>query len=499
MTMNARRFLVLATSLALAAACTTVGPRFTAPTTSAPAHWSDWHSGSPSLAMPTAPALAGGWQRFDDPVLAQLLERALESNLDLRTAATRFAEARVQERIAGARALPEVGGRAGVNRERQSENGVGTRIVGAIPGVDREHIIQVLSQPFTLYQAGFDASWELDLWGRVARTIESARADTQASAADLRAMRLEIAAEVARAYFHLRSVQEELALLREQRERTAGTVDILGKQYRLGMVDETALLREQVLLDELASQRPQLLAAESAALSQLTKLCGEHPGALNDLLARTPKPMADERLPDLALGLPGDFVRRRPDVAAAEARLHAATAQIGVATADLYPQITLGATAGLESLTAGHLLDWGSRQWSVGPALSLPIFDHGRRKSVVELRELQQQEAAIEFHRVVLRAWHEADDAITAYVAETKRARELESRARRAEDAAMLAKARFENGLANDLPRLTAERDAINAQRDLVESRYNVRAALVGVFKALADDGFPDASKVSKP
>ena len=140
-------------------------------------------------------------------------------------------------------------------------------------------------------------------------------------------------------------------------------------------------------------------------------------------------------MPDLALGLPSEVARRRPDIRAAEARLHRATANIGVAQADLYPSIRLGAHVGLESYLSGEFSDWGSRAWSIGPSLSLPLFDHGRRKSVVELRKLEQQEAAVDFQRTVLKAWQEIDDALNAYTAERQQARQLAERARSAGDA----------------------------------------------------------------
>ena len=140
-------------------------------------------------------------------------------------------------------------------------------------------------------------------------------------------------------------------------------------------------------------------------------------------------------MPDLALGLPSEVARRRPDIRAAEARLHRATANIGVAQADLYPSIRLGAHLGLESYLSGEFADWGSRAWSIGPSLSLPLFDHGRRKSVVQLRKLEQQEAAVDFQQTVLRAWQEIDDALNAYTAERQQARQLAERARSAGDA----------------------------------------------------------------
>ena len=176
-------------------------------------------------------------------------------------------------------------------------------------------------------------------------------------------------------------------------------------------------------------------------------------------------------------------------MAAAEARLHAATASIGIAMADLYPRIVLGASFGLESVGTSQLGDWGSRQWSVGPSLSLPLFDHGRRRATVTLRQLQQQEAAVAFQQTVRQAWHDIDDAVATYRAETRRDAQLQARLRDSEAEARLARGRYESGLTHVLPVLGADAAVLAAQGELAQSGARVDTALVAVYKALGDDG----------
>ena len=230
---------------------------------------------------------------------------------------------------------------------------------------------------------------------------------------------------------------------------------------------------------------------------------GERPGALRDELAdqETGAGINMDRgkgagkstatgapaLPDLALGLPSEVARRRPDIRAAEARLHRATANIGVAQADLYPSIRLGAHVGLESYLSGEFSDWGSRAWSIGPSLSLPLFDHGRRKSVVELRKLEQQEAAVDFQRTVLKAWQEIDDALNAYTAERQQARQLAERARSAGDACKLALARYEGGAVDYTVALDSQRRYLQARRDLAASEGRLATRYVTVNKAIGN------------
>ncbi|MFJ0747588.1 TolC family protein, partial [Bordetella bronchiseptica] len=191
-------------------------------------------------------------------------------------------------------------------------------------------------------------------------------------------------------------------------------------------------------------------------------------------------------LPDYALGLPSELARRRPDIRAAEARLHQATARIGLAQADLYPSIRLGARFGYESYESGKFGDWGSRTWSIGPSLDLPIFDSGRRRSVVTLRELQQQEAAVAYQQTVLRAWHEVDDALSGYRAEQLQYARLREKAESAAQARAWAQARYLGGLTDYLAVLDAQREDLQARRDLTASDGRLRTRLVVLYKALA-------------
>jgi outer membrane protein TolC len=192
-------------------------------------------------------------------------------------------------------------------------------------------------------------------------------------------------------------------------------------------------------------------------------------------------------LPDLALGLPSEVAERRPDIRAAESRLRSATASIGVAEADLYPSIRLGAKFGYESFLGDEFTDWGSRTWSIGPMLDLPIFDHGRRKSVVELRTLQQQEAAVAYHKTVLQAWGEIDDALSGYTAERQETEHLKTREDSLRDAYELADAKYKAGVVDFLVVLDAQRNWLQARRDRADSEGSLAIKWAAVNKAIGN------------
>jgi len=475
-------------ALVLALAGCAAGPDFVRPTPAAPDDWTSWRSADDSLRTLTGTGQAlpaQWWQVFGDPLLDRLEQRAFAASPDLQTAALHFAQSRMQRSTVAAQRGPEVGVSGGVNRQRQSEYGAGTRMADAIGG-DRETLAKVLSEPFTLYQAGFDASWELDLWGRVRRSIEAADADVATQAALLDLARLSLASDVARNYLELRVTQRQIRLAREDIAALEDRLAILEARVQGGVIDHLSLEQQRAELAGVKAQLPPLLAQEGTSINQIALLLGERPGALRDELA----PLAGEgkvALPDLALGLPSEVALRRPDIRAAEARLHRATASIGVARADLYPSIRLGARFGYESYLSGEFSDWGSRTWSVGPSLNLPLFDRGRRKSVVQLRELEQQEAAVNFQQTVLKAWQEIDDALSAYTAEQQQVAQLESRVRSARDAYGLAQARYEGGAADFLVVLDSQRSYLQARRDLAASEGRVDTRFVMVNKALGN------------
>ena len=471
-----------------------VGPDFKPEAPEAPANFAAWHSGSPELidpqlATPAASAPPQSWSMFGDPVLDALEAKALAANQDLQTAALRFAQSRAQLAVVNSQKSIQVNASAGATRLRESEDGEMTRLLGALNPANRDELIRVLSDPHNFYQAGFDASWEIDLWGRVRRSVEAADANVAASKAMLAQVQLSVQAEVARHYFDLRAVQRQIRLTRQDIAAAEETLELVKARADGGLTTDLDVTRQNAQAADLRARLPQLLVQEAQAINQLTLLVAERPGALQAQLAPLPDTAATAPLPDLSLGLPSEVALRRPDIQMAQARLHEATATIGVAVADLYPRITLGANFGFESVNSSSFGDWGSRTWAIGPSLQLPIFDGGRRRSTVTLRELQQQEAAVAYQQTVLKAWHEIDDALNVYTAERRRNAQLAVRERSSREALQLAQVRYAHGLTDFLVQLDAQRVWLQAQREYAESTSRLAMGLVAVSKALGGAG----------
>lgn len=486
----------------LLSGCAAVGPDFHAPVSEAPADWSSWQSAASPLHDPVlrgnlSPVAERWWETFKDPVLDALEARARMASPDLQTAALRFAQSRAQRLTVAAQRGPQIAAGADASHQRQSEHGAGTRMLDVLGPPNRDELVKMLSDPYKLYQAGFDASWELDLWGRVRRSVEGADADVAGAGAALDGVRLGIAAEVARNYFELRGVQQQLSLAQADLAAAGQYLELLQARADGGVNSELDATRQRALQADLRARLPQLFEQEAQAASQLSLLLGEHPGALRVELSAASSQLVPPVAPDLALGLPSELARRRPDIHQAEARLHSATAAIGIAVADLYPRITLGASFGLESTSTSNLGNWGSRRWSIGPSLSVPIFDSGRRRTVVVLRKLQEQEAAIAYQQTVLRAWHEIDTALTGYTAMRQRNLSLAEREQEAREACRLAEVRYRHGQSNFLEALDAQRSLLAAQREYANSSSRLSIRLVAIYKALggaAASAEPDPS-----
>jgi len=482
------RVAACAAAALLLAGCS-VGPVYVKPVVQAPPGFGDWHGGGAALrvdgAGQAAPLTARWWEAFGDPVLDRLERDALAASPDLRSAALNVAQARLQRGNVALQVSPTVDLNGGVTRQRQSEFGASTRLADVIDG-DRDRIASLLAQPYTLYQAGFDASWEPDLWGRVRRAVEAADADVARQAALFDLARLTLTGDVARRYLELRTTQRQIRLLEEDTAVLWERVRIIEARVAHGALDHLDLDRQRGELAALQAQLPALQAQEALAMNQLTLLLGKHPGELQPLLAQDAAPTVT-RLPDLSLGLPSDVAARRPDIRSAEARLRRATADIGIAQADLYPSIRLGARAGLESYAGGAIADWRSRTWSLGPSLDLPLFDQGRRRRVVQIRALEQQKAAVDFHWTVLRAWQEIDDALSAYSAERQQGKELARRVASARDAYELAQAKYDGGMVDFTVVIDAQRAYVQAHRDSLASSGRQAVDFVVVNKALGN------------
>lgn len=485
----------IAACAGLLAACASVGPDFVAPVAPVAADAVRLDAAS-RLAAGTQTLPEAWWTVFGDATLDTLQGRALDASPDLRTAALRFAQARVQRRMVAAQGGPELDLSAQAMRQRQSEHAAETRLVDAIGGAEAPALIELLSTPFPLYDAGFDLSWELDLWGRVRRSVEAADAGLDAAAAQWRDARLVVSAELARGYFELRGLQRRQALLTRGVAVAEDLLALEQARRHHGLADESAALSRAQELADLRARSTALQVQASAAVNRIGLLTGDAPGALDTLLAPPPGDAdadadAVRALPALTLGVPAERVRARPDVRAAEARLHAATAQIGVATADLYPRIALRAGGGWQSMQADTLGDWASRTWRVGPVLSLPIFDRGRRRATIELRELQQQEAAVAWQRTVLTAWQEVADALDAHAAERERATLLRARAASRRDQLEFARAHAAQGLSSESVPLQAELAWRQAQDELTQSDTRLSTTLVALYKSVGGGDAP--------
>ncbi|HBT4732693.1 TPA: efflux transporter outer membrane subunit [Klebsiella quasipneumoniae subsp. similipneumoniae] len=488
--LNPHSLTVTATLLAVAllSGCT-VGPNFKAPTPATPESWTSWRSADPALLqVPGAAAVADNqwWKQYNDPALNTLVDKALVASPDIRSATLRFASARAQQRITSSQQTPSVNATASITRAQQSENSPSTRALKeAIPNPDE--LIQLMGEPYNWYQGGLDFSWEIDLWGHVRRAVEASDADSEAQKAMLELARLSIVGDVVNSYWNLRGIQQQIVLAKGDEKALNERLMLIKARTDGGALDDTDLERQR---SELAATRANIIelqAQEGVATNQLLLLLNEHPGALKDLLRYKSDSLSTDTLPPLTLGIPSDVALNRPDIRAAEARLHAATARIGVAEAELYPSITLGAKMGMDTYSANNFTEWGSRVWSVGPSLNLPLFDRGRRKSTVVLRETDQQQAAVDYHKTVLQAWQEIDDALSRYAAARQKLTEQQTRAESSAQALRLIEARYNGGLSSFINVLDSQRSDIQARQALAGGQRDVKTAWAAVNRAVGN------------
>ena len=473
-----RRLITPALSAAaLALAGCTVGPDFQRPAAEVPAHWSAPASEAPVVDGPW-------WAGFNDPELTSLIDRSAAANLSLRQAALRIAEARAQRDVAAAARLPNLSANASFTSQRLSENTPTGRIFtsGGIPGLPPGVGLNI-PNPYGQYQLGFDASWEVDLFGRVRRSVEASDADAAAALEDSRDALVSLNGEVARSYIDLRGAQRKQAVAEAE---IGALLDLLGltRQRRgAGLTSDIDVTRATAQLTGAQAQLPLLDRQIAVDINQLSRLMDLQPGALAaELAAAGPAPPAP---PEVPLGLPADLARRRPDIRAAEARLHAATARIGVAKADLFPRLTLNATGGLQAEDISALTNWASRFSNLGPRVDLPVFDAGRRRATVRVQDARAREAALAYADAVLGALHEVENTLVAYRTEQLRRDSLAATVAQNRDGLVLARQRYDAGLASFLDVLDAERTLQQNQLTLADSDAAVSTDLVAIYKAL--------------
>ena len=462
----------------------TVGPNYQRPATAMPTSFAEAHGAE----SPNDANLAFWWRAFGDPELDKLASRAVAQNLDVETAAARIREARARERAAGAAALPEVDAQASASRQRISENaipvppGAGNSGGGSfgLPGSE-----------FDTFRIGFDASWEIDLFGKTRRSVEAAHARTGAAIWNRRDAQLIAVAEVADAYLKLRTLQQRIAIAEDEVARQQRFVRLVEARVRGGLVTGEDLAQQQSQLKTAEAAIPPLRAQVAAQIHALGVLTGDAPEALMSELST---PAAVPRAPSVPAGLPSDLLRRRPDIRAAEQSLHAATADIGVATADLYPKFSLTAAPALVSTALASLLEWGSRSYSASAALDWPIFNGGRTRANIEATKAVQSQQLIAYRKTVLTALKDVEDALSSIDNDRHEAASLDEARASAARAEQIARDRYRGGLVTYSDVLQAQSARITLESQEVEARGSLDRDTVALFKALGG-GWPELAQ----
>ncbi len=414
-------------------------------------------------------ALTEWWRGFADPMLTELVTRAVANNYDLRIAAANLRKARALYRLQRYDRAPTVRAGAAYSDQLLSK--------AAAPGLDHD------ARQSDLFEAGFDALWELDLFGRVRRNIEAARAETEAVEAIQRDVLVSVTAEVARNYFELRGGQNQINVARRNADVQAETLKITQSRLDGGRGTAFDVARSSAQLNLTQSTIPGLEAAVRTAMYRLAVLTGSQPGALTDELSGNVALPAAMSLP--ALGDPAALIRRRADVRVAERILAADTARIGIATADLFPRVVFVGSVGLAAGSVGGLGDSGAGNWQFGPHISWAAFDLGRVRARIAASNAQAEASLANYERTVLEALEETESALVAFGQQQARQLKLTLSAEASQQAVALAHQRYDAGVADFLSVLDAQRTLLEAQDRLADSLTRTGTAVVAVYKAL--------------
>ena len=456
-------------ALFAAAGCTTVGPDYRAPAAadlSVPEGY--YGAAATASAAPAAPAdLSRWWERFDDPLLARLIDEASAGNLDLAVTAARLTQAR--EALVQARAglVPTVGASAGAGRN-----------VG--DGNDR-----------TSFDIGADAAWEIDLFGRIARGVEAAGADAEAAWFDREALRVAIAAEVASNYMQARLAQERLALARDTLVIADDNLRIAGWRVQAGLVSSLDAEQARAARAQTAASIPSIETAFASASHRLAVLTGRAPGALTQALsAPQPIPQGPEQV---AVGIPADTLRKRPDIRASERALAAATARIGVAEAQLYPGLRLSGNIGTSAFSLGGL--FGAITGAIFAGIDQTLFDGGRLRSQLRSQQAATEGALASYRQSVLTALEDVENALVQLEAARERQMQFAIAFEAASNTAILARTQYRAGLTDFQTLLEAERSLLSARDGIAGTRGDEALALVQLYRALGGGWDPASSQ----
>ncbi len=455
------------------AGCAAVGPDYVPPTPALPAGWSQLDASPQALIRTgTRGDLSRWWRGLNDPLLSELVDDALLTSLDLRTAQARLRAARASRTVATAGRFPDVNASGGARRSDSSET------MGS--GTTRN-----------AFNAGFDANWELDVFGGVRRSVEAADADLDASIANLNATRVSLVAEVAANYIGVRNQQMLLGISRTNLATQRETLQLTDWRVQAGLVSGQDAEQARASYEQTRAQIPALETSLAEAEHALDILLGYAPGTLH---ARLAAPADLPAIPvHIAVGIPADTLRQRPDVRAAERTLAAETARVGVAEAARYPSFNLSGSIGVEALTVGALDSSGAVASSLLAGITGPIFDAGRRRAQVDIRDAVREQAQVAYEQTVLVALQEVENALVALVRTRERGEALTNAVTASRNAAELARQRYSSGLTDFQSVLNSERSTLALEESLASNRANGVLALIRLYKALGGGWLPQA------
>jgi NodT family efflux transporter outer membrane factor (OMF) lipoprotein len=456
-------------AVALGAAGCKVGPNYERPQTGAPDAFANLGTGNtPSGSDATKSVEAFWWKGLGDPKLNELIEQSIATNLDLKLAIARIREARALRGFVDADRFPMVDAQGSYSRERRSPN------AGQFSTDGRNE---------SLFTVGFDASWELDFFGRIARSVEAADYDIESAIDNRRDVVVTLVSDIARNYVELRGFQQRLGIAVKNIQTQQQSVEITRSRFTAGLTTDLDVAQAEAILASTRSTVPTLEAGARRSMHRLSVLLGREPGALiADLDQAQTIPTVPQVVP---VGVPSELLRRRPDVRRAERDLAAATARIGVATGDLFPRFSLTGSFGLQSDKIADLGDASSRFWSVGPAVRWPILDWYKIRSNINVQEARTEQALVRYEQSLLGSFEDVENALVSYSREQVRRASLADSVAASRRALDLSQQLYSTGLADFQRVLDSQRTLFAAEDQLVDSERQVSSNYVALCKAL--------------
>jgi outer membrane protein, multidrug efflux system len=449
----------LASGITVLAGCA-VGPNYSRPAVPTPAGWKEGAAATNAAKLPT-----DWWRIFNDDELNSLETRAVETNQDLKQAVARVTEARALLGVSKAELYPSISGNGAYSRNRFSANSSG------LPQRKLES---------DLASGSLDLEYELDVWGRVRRTVEASRADASAVATDFEVVLLTLTAEVARNYFLIRSLDNEKLVIEATIELRRDALRLQETRNQAGLINEVDVTRARTELANVEAELHAVTRSRAQVEHSLAVLCGQPPAEF--AVAAGASHIAP---PEIPAGLPSSLLQRRPDVIEAEQQLEAASARIGVAKAAFFPTIKLTSTAGLSTLDLSTFVNWQSRGWSVGPSVHVPVFEGGRNRANLKAAEARYEQSVSSYRGTVLTAFLEVEDSLSDLSTLRSQSEAVNRALVSARDTAALAGERYQKGLSNYLDVVDAQRIALQAERQATQLAGQRAISTILLAKAL--------------